>query len=184
MTAKHPKLGSFSSTVLRYVVVADQIQKLFSLPSHPNIVEVGAGWGGQCCVLLKLFPISSYVIYDLPEVNGLIRKVLKTLDIKNVTCVLPGEQPQKKYDLFISNYAFSECDRSVQMEYFDQLIKNSDRGYVIYNQISHSANINSLSIREFMDLLQNNNLCPRICQEPVITDPGNVLIVWDRTIPH
>ena len=89
--------------------------------------------------------------------------------------------PEDQIDLFISNYAYSECDRDTQMDYFDRLIKKSKRGYVIYNQLSGYYPINSLSAREFFDLLEKNGLHPQADRELIRTFDNNVLIVWDIT---
>ena len=175
-------LGRFSGTTLRYILIANQIEKLFSLPHELNIVEVGGGFGGQCYILSQLHPISDYVIYDLPEANDLIRKVMKTLDVSHVNCCSPDEPfHHETVDLFISNYAFSECSRKMQMDYFEKMIKRADRGYVLYNQISSAFNVDSFSPKEFMELLDKNGMHPRMLQESVMTNPGNVLITWDRT---
>ena len=73
-TTFYPKLGNFSATTLRYITIADEISKLFRLPENPKLVEVGAGFGGQCYVLSQLYQWSKYYIYDLPEPSALIKK--------------------------------------------------------------------------------------------------------------
>ncbi len=171
-------LGRFSTTTLRYIAIGRQIQDLFSLPSKSTIVEIGAGFGGQCYILSKLYFPAKYYIYDLPETNALIEKVMKTLIVKNVVCMPVSEQlPQKKIDLFVSNYAFSECDRDLQMDYFERVIKKADRGYVMYNQIAGDA----LSPEEFVALLEKNHMHPTVYKEPIPTFHNNLLIVWDKT---
>lgn len=171
-------LGRFSTTTLRYVAIARQITELFSLPTKATIVEIGAGFGGQCHILSQLYSPTKYYIYDLPETEALIERVVKTLSIKNVVCLEVNEQlPQKKVDLFISNYAFSECDRDVQIDYFERVIKKADRGYVLYNQIASQA----LSPEEFVALLEKNHMHPTVYKEPIPTFHNNLLIVWDKT---
>lgn len=119
-----PQISGISGTTLRYVVVADHICKLFDLPKNYLVVEIGAGFGGQCFILSKMSPFSSYIIYDLPEVEILIEKVLKNLSVQNVQCLpIQADVPLEKIDLVISNYVFSECDRSTQMNYFQKVIK-------------------------------------------------------------
>jgi putative sugar O-methyltransferase len=177
-----PGVGTFSGTTLRYIVIADQIQKFFRLPDNACIAEIGAGFGGQCYILSQLQSFSNYYIYDLPEAEALIDRVTQALFVPNVTC-LPVNSllPQEKVDLVISNYAFSECDRAMQMDYFERVIKRSDRGYMIYNQISRRVfGIDSLSPQEFVEMLEKEGLYPRIIPEPVSTDVDNLLIIWER----
>ncbi len=176
------ELGNFSGTTLRYIVIADHLLKSFQLPKKPKIVEIGAGFGGQCFVLSHLQPFSKYYIYDLPEPSELITKVLNQLEVEDVTC-LPFEKdvPEKEIDLVISNYAFSECDRETQLNYFDRVIKKSKRGYMIYNQISSNFDIDSLTPTEFVDLLKKHKMHPKLENELIQTADKNVLITWDKS---
>lgn len=176
----YPDIGQFTPTTLRYIVLADQIIKLFNLPPKANIVEIGAGFGGQSYILSQLCPFSKYYIYDLPEVEMLIEKVLETLEVSHAFCLpIDQEVPEKKIDLLISNYAFSECDKEMQMEYFEKVIKKADRGYIIYNNIA--AKNYSLSLKEFVQLLKNIGLSPRVFKELFCTAPDNFLVIWDKT---
>lgn len=178
----YPSIGSFSATTLRYMVIADHIHQLFDLPKHPKIVEIGAGFGGQCFVLSKFYDWEKYYIYDLPVVSQLIAKVMNHFSVPNVELLPIGENlPEEKADLFISNYAFSEMARETQLEYFYRVLVHVDRGYVIYNQISKSVfGIDSLTPREFYKLLEQNNMNPSIQEEPISTHPDNLLVLWNR----
>lgn len=180
----YPLLGKFSATNLRYVVLADQIMKFFSLPKDSKIVEIGAGFGGQCYILSQFHPFAHYYIYDLPEVEALIGRVMQELKMDNVQCMpIDNVQlPEEHVDLVISNYAFSECDREMQLEYFENVIKKANRGYIIYNQISKETyGIDSLKLDEFIQLLKDNGFRPKKYPEFLSTAPGNILIVWDNS---
>jgi hypothetical protein len=179
ITVDTPAFGKFSGTTLRYIVIADQIKKLFKLPRNSKIVEIGAGFGGQCYILSKIQPFSKYYIYDLPQVEKLIEKVMKNLSVKKVHLMGLDEQiPEEKIDLLISNYAFSECDRETQLDYFERVLKKADRGYILFN---HTNYFDSLSLEELLQLLRSNNVKPEVYDEPVFTFPGNYLVVWDKT---
>lgn len=179
-----PNIGKFSGTTLRYIMIADHLTKLFSLPHDAKIVEIGAGFGGQCYILSSLISFSNYYIYDLPEVEVLINKVMERLTVPNVTC-LPFniDLPEEPIDLVISNYAFSECNKTIQLDYFNKVIKKSIRGYMIYNQIAESLFGNDyLSPYEFFDLLEKNGMHPKIYPETISTHKDNLLIVWDNSL--
>lgn len=183
LTLQHYEgLGNFSGATLRYITIADQIKKLFLLPNDAKIVELGAGFGGQCYILSHLQSFSDYYILDLPEVEPLIEKMINILQIKNVTYSSKEHRVlDNDVDLFISNYAFSECDRKTQLEYFEKVVKKSKRGYVIYNQIAQRIfGLDSLSPIEFFSLLQKNNMNPKLYNEPVRTATDNVLIIWNN----
>ena len=172
-----PLIGNFSGTVLKYIVIADHIGNLFDLPKKAKIVEMGADFGGQCYILSQLQSISKYYVYDLPEVNALIGKVAKYFDLKMIQCLEEkAKLPEDKVDLFISNYAFSECDKETQLGYFERVLKKADRGYLIYS----STGMNSLTSDEFVELLSQSGMNPRVYPELVATHPNNVVIVWDK----
>lgn len=178
----YPGIGSFSGTTLRYVVIADQIKRLFQLSNDSQIVEIGAGFGGQCYILSLLQSFSQYTIYDLPEAEALIEKMLGVLAVPNFTCApLEAELPVDKIDLVISNYAFSECNRETQLSYFERVIKKAERGYITYNQITGRVyGLDYLSPVEFITLLNKNGKKVQIYNEPIATDVDNLLIVWDK----
>lgn len=176
-------LGSFTPTTLRYMVLADQMNKIFNLPADAKIAEIGVGFGGQCYVLSQMNTFQQYYMYDLPEVEMLVKRVMDTLGVSNVVCMPITEGlPVDELDLVISNYAISECDRDMQLYYFENVIKKAKRGYIIYNQISEDFyNIHSLSLDEFVGMLRKEGFKPRVFHEFLSTAPGNMLITWDTT---
>lgn len=176
-----PGFGLFSGTTLRYVLVADHISRLFDLPHDYTVVEIGAGFGGQAYILSRLIPFSKYYVYDLPEVEMLIDKMMSTLSVNNVACLdAYGELPVDSIDLFISNYALTECDRETQLDYFKRVVVKAQRGYILYND----TNIfDHLTLTDFVELFQAHGIHPTIHPEPVFSYTGNVLITWDRTTP-
>lgn len=176
-----PELGEFSATTLRYIVLADHMSKVLHIPVNATIVEIGAGFGGQCYVLSDAQPFRQYYIYDIPEAAGLIGRVMEELAVSDVVLVpFKDPLPENKIDLFISNYAYSECSREMQLDYFDRVIKKADRGYVIYNQIAKRVfGMDSLTPDEFVALLKGSGKHPQVLSEPLQTAEDNVLIIWD-----
>lgn len=176
-----PGFGLFSGTTLRYVLVADHISRLFDLPQDYTVVEIGAGFGGQACILSQLLPFSHYYVYDLPEVELLIDKMTSTFSVSNVECLdVHEELPVDSMDLFISNYALTECDRETQLDYFQRVVCKAKRGYILYNDTNL---FDHLTLTDFVELFQAHGICPTIHPEPVFSYTGNVLITWDRTNP-
>jgi hypothetical protein len=174
-------IGTFSFGTLRYIVIADQIKKMFKLPECPKIVEIGAGFGGQCYIFSRLSPKFTYYIYDLPEVEALIQKVIQALETNNVFYLPISSELPENVDLLISNYAFSECDRNMQLEYFEKVIKKAKRGFMIYNQTpKHIFGVESLSPSEFIGLLEKNQMNPKVEKEPISTFKNNLLITWEK----
>ena len=109
---EYGEFGVFSPTTLRYMKVASDLKKHFGDLNNMRIVEIGGGYGGQCLILSKLFSLGSYTIIDLPGPLELTKKYLEALGVMNVQYV-PSDSVSKMapYDLFLSNYAFSECKK-------------------------------------------------------------------------
>src|SRR5579863_3084704 len=59
--------GEWSPTTLRYLKILSDIEDFFGDLSGMHIVEIGAGYGGQCRLILSRFPNIAYTIIDLPE---------------------------------------------------------------------------------------------------------------------
>jgi hypothetical protein len=175
----YPWVGRFAPATLRYITIAGDLLDLFTFASPPRIVEVGVGCGGQCAVLHSVIPFEKYTLIDLPEVIPLVRKYLHYLDIPNTEAFASTEVPtDTTYDLFISNYAFSECTREAQLLYFEQLMRYCKRGFVLHNHARGEWERNPLSVAELVRLLQEEGFQVSVVPEEPCTCPGNVLITW------
>lgn len=139
VTFEHEKFGIMSPTTIRYIKNTLDISNFLSGQKIDNILEIGGGYGGLCKTLNVLIDFENYMIIDLPEVNQLCEKYLSNFEN------LKGKTSQSFYDeiasvdgidLLISNYAYSECTFELQKSYYDNIIANSDRFYITYNNIS------------------------------------------------
>ena len=117
-------VGQVSPSSLRYAKVLSDILVLFK-KKFKKIAEIGTGYGGQFLIFDQFLDFSNYYLFDLKEVllfcekyldNYLIRNSFKTLHINNFN----GEE---KFDLVISNYAFSELPSELQKIYLRKVIK-------------------------------------------------------------
>ena len=82
------------------------------------------------------------------------------------------ELKNNKYDLVISNYAFSELTRNVQDIYTDKIIKNSSHGYITYNNF---ARFDSYKLDEYKVKFSKDI---KIYEEEPNTNPLNKIISW------
>jgi NAD+--asparagine ADP-ribosyltransferase len=80
------------------------------------------------------------------------------------------------YDLFISNYAFSECDRTVQEFYIENFINTSKRGYMTCNFISSYIGVDSLTLEELQNKIKN----VKIMDEIPLTHKLNKILYWNN----
>jgi hypothetical protein len=162
-----------SPTTLRYIKVFADLRRIFGGLDSLNIVEIGGGYGGQCKIINDMYQPKSYTLVDLPDVLGLAEKYLNRLHVENVLLRQPTDVSKARYDLCLSNYAFTELDRSYQDFYVENIMKKSARGYLTCN---------------FMDDLSDGRLSKQdlcmifptfeIFDEHPLTSPGNFIFTW------
>src|SRR3989339_107290 len=156
-------IGRISPSVLRYIKVVGDLQREFGDLNNLNIVEIGAGFGGQCKVIHDICGFASYTMIDLPEVAALIKVYLEQFALKNIAAVgYAALKEPKKYDLVISNYAFSEIDKKGQLYYMEKVINLASRGYMLYN---NTPSVHPFSIEEFVSLLKKQQKKVKVLRE-------------------
>jgi putative sugar O-methyltransferase len=175
---KYGVLGEISPTTLRYVAVAYEIKKIFGSLDGFDIAEIGIGYGGQIRVLDEMFKINNFYGFDLPSVQSLALQYLVNFDLKT-RIHMPKEinSGQFKYDLAISNYAFSELPRELQTEYLNGVLTRSRNGYIIMN--SGRTNLTGRSDGKYSlhDLLASLPTS-QICEVVPSTNRDNYVIYW------
>ena len=127
-----------SPTTLRYVKNCFDLSSLCSEHEIKKVVEVGGGYGGLCKTLSVLCDFEKYIQVDLPEVSKVQEKYLKNfpeLFPKVEFCPCNSLEDIQDVDLFISNYALSELNIEMQINYYQKIIKNAKVVYVTYNSI-------------------------------------------------
>ena len=128
-----------SATLLRYTSVLSELIDNFGSLNNLRIVEIGAGYGGQCRVISEFFNFDSYTIIDLNESCELARKYLNNFNVDNVRFLINEDiqnSSNYQYDLAISNYGFSELDKDYQEFYIKNILSKSKMGYITYNAMS------------------------------------------------
>jgi putative sugar O-methyltransferase len=165
-------IGLVSPSSLRYAKVLTELVELFGSLDNKNIIEIGAGYGGQCVLINKIFNVASYTIVDLVEVLPLTKRYLKECNINNVNFyeASTNKKYEQKYDIVISNFAISECTREYQMYYINNILNNSKHGYICYNEISSIYNIDSLNSYDFKQVFS--------CKEKEYNSGSTKLLYW------
>jgi hypothetical protein len=150
----YPGLGRFNRFTLRYMKVLGDLEQLFGSLDGLRILEVGAGYGGQCAIIARRFAFARYTLVDLPEALELSGRYLRTLGIDNVV-FQPDFPPEgERYDLLISTYALSELGETLRAAYYDRVLPRTQRGYVLSNKVQIDHTILGRPIEETMADLQ------------------------------
>lgn len=130
------EVGEMSPTTLRYMKVMGDLNHHFGSLDGLDIVEIGCGYGGQCKIVTDTNDVKSYTLIDLPEVLELTKKYLERLGtdmskliFKDINQLADDEN----YDLFISNYGYTECFADVRAVYLQKVVYKSRMGYLTAN---------------------------------------------------
>jgi hypothetical protein len=171
---------NISPTTLRYIKVFGDLMNLFGGLDNMDIVEIGGGYGGQCKIIHDIAKPHSYTIIDLPEVLLLAEKYLNKFNILDVQYVSISELRKGKYDLCISNYAFTEIERKYQDIYVKNVIKGSDRGYITCNFLGQhrrgfAKRFNKQEIFALKPYAQ-------FLQEIPLTGLNNIIYTWNLPV--
>ncbi len=170
----YSKLGEISPSTLRYLKVVSDLDRLFPGWKSQNIIEVGVGYGGQFCAFRELAYKGNYLGIDFEVVAQLALKYATATGPVNGASFMgfDGALPISKDHLFLSNFAFSEFDPEIQEFYVEKYIRNSARGYVMWNQLSelYRGGMTAEALRK--------TVRGRILDEEPLTHPGNCLVVW------
>jgi putative sugar O-methyltransferase len=175
---RYPHFDKISPTTLRYIATALEIEKEIDFKNIHKIVEIGAGYGGQAAILDRFIPNLEYFIFDLPRVQKLIGKYLSSLGMRNFSHMsLTDSTEANQFDLAISNYAFSELPRNLQIEYLEKVLLKSKNGYLIMNSgrgNSTGRSTGKLSLEEISDRIPGL----LVKEEIPLTSPDNYVIYW------
>jgi putative sugar O-methyltransferase len=148
----YDKIGKISPTTIRYIKNVFEMATLLQDTPVSRVVEVGGGYGGLCKTLSVVCDFDEYILVDLPEAVEVQRKYLSCFPelfakCKFISC--DDLEEIKDVDLFISNYALSECDYDTQVNYYDKLVSNSKFAYIIYNLV----NFNDYYYNKFVETM-------------------------------
>jgi len=176
---KLKKLSSpISTTALRYLKVALDIKERYGAEMG-RVVEIGCGFGGQAILLDKITRIKSYTFIDLWQVNMLIRRFIENSSLScdyAVATIRDLKLREDKWDIIISNYAFSELKRECQQQYVEKVLLNARHGYMTMNSGfgGKFGGIHNMRVDELTQLIRN---C-RIIEETPKTGFNNFVLTW------
>lgn len=166
-----------SSTTLRYIKVASDLNLLFG-SKFITVAEIGCGYGGQCLVNDQLLSVGKATLFDLPIATQLITRYLENFLLNGAyeICTINRAMPES-YDLVISNYAFSELPKNLQLKYIEKVLSKSKRGYLTMNSGRGGGldrSFPKLSIKELEERLPKFD----VFEEKPLTFEYNYIISW------
>lgn len=178
VTITLPDGNAIAPTTLRYLKVADDLERLFGDLDGARVCEIGGGYGGQCLVLDAMWQLDSYTLVDLRPALLLADRFLAHFPLRcRLELRTMNELGADAYDLFVSNYAYSELTGPIQEAYYERAIARSSRGFVLFNDLGRS--------QLGPGRMTADDLCRRVSgqvlPEQPETHPRNCLVVWGAT---
>jgi hypothetical protein len=181
---EYPGVGRISPTTLRYMKVVADLQRYFGGHAIRQIAEIGVGYGAQLLVTDRVMTFDNWHLFDLPSVLKLASRYLESHILNNAYCahtlnqVVGGE----KYDLVISNYAYSELPSALQEVYARKVLANASRGYLTMNSGREGCVFagNHLSLERLREILPSFE----IFEEHPLTARRNYILVWGHGTPR
>jgi hypothetical protein len=143
-----------SPTSLRYVYHALVILDYYKNTGCRNIVELGCGYGGLC-LAINFFSkflhinINNYHLIDLPVACNLIDCYLDVNKSNIYTNILLHSSDVFGYDIvdsnlfFISNYCYTEIDKTLNTCYSKILLPKTSNGFIIWQNGAGICPINN-----------------------------------------
>lgn len=166
--------GSISASTIRYIKILNDLIINFGSLDNLKIIEIGCGYGGQSKIIQDQFKPKKYSFVDLPEVNSLIKKYLSKFNYSNLEFLDFENLPFQDYDLVISNYALTECTIEIQDLYIEKILKQSNHGYIIGNDIGDYFNIKNYKKEDWKKIIPTSKLE----QEQPMTHRNNYLLIF------
>jgi len=155
VTYDYDKVGNISATTLRYIKNTSDIITKFG-NSFDSIVEIGGGYGGLCKVLSSFIKFEQYLLLDLEECNLLSRKYLSNFDLPTMSYRSEEiDEIDDNFDLLISNYAFSECHKDVQLDYIERFVKKSNNFYMMHNNFH--LELGTIPHEQFVEIMSDTH---------------------------
>lgn len=170
-------VGKFSPSTLRYVKVLSDLINQFGPLDGKEIAEIGIGYGGQCLVIDTGSKFKKYTMFDLRVVLKLAKKYHDHFLFNTVLeySTINEFPTDRKFDIVISNYAFSELPAKLQRKYLDKVISRSKHGYLTMNSgRGGHFDQGKLTAEEIMQELPESWI---IAEDP-LTYEFNYVIVW------
>ncbi len=171
--------GNISPTTIAYIKVLSDLMSLFKINEINTIAEIGAGYGGQALIIDQFTKKIEFTLFDLKPVLKLTEKYLESFNLNGSfnTKTLNEESYTNKYDLIISNYAFSELPKKTQILYLEKVLIKSKRGYLIMNSGSPYKKNKDDSQLNYDEIVKYLPSCEVLTETP-LTSENNYLLVW------
>lgn len=150
-----PEFGLVSHDTLRHMNTLGELIKYFGQMNKFNIVEIGGGYGGLCKTISCVVKYKEYTLIDLPEVQSLSQKYLKSFNsMKNMNVKylnsnrLTDINLNRRYDLLISEFTLSEMNTKAISYYINTVLMRATNCYLVMNLWDEDAK------KSFIDILK------------------------------
>jgi hypothetical protein len=173
----YPGVGAISPTTLRYLKVCCDLREAFGSLDGMDVAEIGVGYGGQFFLSDRVWQLGSWTMFDLDPVLQLTSRFLECHLINSAylcTTLNRFDGRNAKFDLVISNYAFSEIPKQLQMKYIGKVMSKARCGYLTMN----SGKADDCRDRLSIDELRKSFPSLQVLDEVPLTGHKNYILIW------
>lgn len=130
-----PNGQQLSYNTLRYLKVVSDLRGLFGDKIGDEVAEIGVGFGGQMLAADSFTRFKTWTLIDLSPVVQLASRFVENFHLRNSYQAKTLNQIplDVKFDLVVSNYAFSELPRHLQSIYVEKVLARASKGYLTMN---------------------------------------------------
>lgn len=144
--SKYPshKISKKTLVQMYYIV---RCLSYFNLDKFESVSEIGGGYGNLAYECVKLNLCNHYDIFDIKNVieiqNYYLNRSLKDYDFEKITLHNIDDEGfvNNTSNLSISTFALTEMPISVQKEYIEKVLKNSNYLYVVGQKFFDGQNL-------------------------------------------
>ena len=148
-----------SDSIIPPLYLITKIKKYFNkIDNNLKIMEIGCGFGINTVIFSDLIGFSKYYMIDVPIMLKLQEKYISHFNIKNIIYINPYDNLNEinnlneEYDFFISDFAFTEFSKKLQLYYFNTIIKKCKKGIILGRININKENINSYLNKDIYNL--------------------------------
>ena len=171
-------VGEFSPTTLHYIALAGQIGDL----RGKEVVQIGGGYGGLCCVLHQLNSFKSYTIVDTPPVLQLTKRYLEACGIDGVRFVaIEDVRENLVADVVFSDASFFECNKSVQDVLAAKILNHASSGFFWGRPLPKHYGVVSHSPKEVQKKLDKNGIEALLEMDEALPSLSCYNLSWKKT---
>lgn len=176
-------IGSFSPTTLRHVAFMGRMEEALGGLDGKDVVQIGGGYGGLCCVMKTFGSVKSYTIVDTAAALQLTQRYLNACGIEGVRLIAIEEIKEPLVaDVVCSDEGFFECSKPVQDVLLEKILIHAPQGFFVGRQLPKHYGVVSYGPHEVRKKLRKNGVGATVKIDEVFLSLNSFNLSWKKTL--